>query len=124
MKTRFPKLFKLFLKSISRRNVGLLSALIVFVSFSSPLFAGVLVGKDKAIKFGNIVEGQNDLSLQTQNGASSYPKESVLWYSLENDIDTFLKAGRKAKSDGQVQAATILLQQSLVDESFTKEEAQ
>lgn len=81
------------------------------------LFAGVLLMKDKEAKMGTLVESANTVSLQTQYGTVDYEKEVLLWYSAEQDIDTFFKAAQRARAEGNVKAAMILFEVSLAKEN-------
>ncbi|MBI4023461.1 MAG: hypothetical protein HY360_00675 [Verrucomicrobia bacterium] len=87
-------------------------------------FAGLLVTKSKEVQIGTLVESQNAVSLQGQYGGVNFPKENLLWYSTDKDIDTLFKAGTKAKSDGNLQAAGLLFELSISKESATQTQAQ
>ena len=103
----------------------------IFIAFfgatfliSSPLFAGVILTKNRQAEMGVLVESSKAIALQSQYGAVDFKKDYLLWYSTEVAMDTLLKAARKARTDGNTQAAMILFDLSLSKEPDTKLEAQ
>lgn len=97
-----------------------LAFLQVCISTSGILNAGVLLTRAKQAEIGTVVESENAVSFRLANGAANFPKNSLLWYSTESDIDTLLKAARRAKADGNNEAAMILYLLSAERENATK----
>jgi len=93
------------------------------VFFSTQAHAGALVNKVREAQVGNVVESGTSVSLQSQYGAVPYPKDGLMWYSTSSEVDTLFKAGQKALSDGNRDAAQILFEASVSKEPATEKEA-
>jgi hypothetical protein len=88
---------------------------------SSP--AGVLLTKKSEVEIGTLTENETGVALQVQGGAVQFRKEVLLWYSVQPDIDTLLKAGKKAAADGNASAAKLLFNLSITRETATADQA-
>lgn len=89
-----------------------------------PSFAGVLLTKSNQAEIGTLVESETAVSLQSQNGAVDYKRDTLIWYSVEREVDSFFKAGQKALSEGNLQVARILFEKSVDKETTTQIQAQ
>jgi hypothetical protein len=86
--------------------------------------AGVLLTKSNQAEVGNLLESETSISLQSQFGAVDFKKDNLLWYSIDKDVDSFLKGARKAQSDGNTEASLHLYGLSVSKEPATKMQAQ
>lgn len=97
---------------------------IVPLMVCSSLPAGVLLTKRSEVQIGTLTENETSVSLQVEaTGAVQFKKELLLWWSVQPEIDTLLKAGKKAVADGNRPAAKILFELSAGREAATASQA-
>lgn len=84
---------------------------------------GAVLTRAGQASLGPLVEGESSVSLQVANGAVEYRKEMLLWYTTDADVDSLLKAARKARDENRAPAALALYALSLAQELATSEEA-
>jgi hypothetical protein len=98
-----------------------LFALTTFFIFEcSVSFAGVLLTKNKQAEVGSLIESDTSISLQSQFGAVDFKKENLIWYSIDKEIDSLLKAAQKAREEGNNEGAMALYAVSAEREPSTK----
>lgn len=81
---------------------------------------GAILTKIGQASVGPLVEGESTVALQLANGAVEYRKDTLLWYTTAPEVDSLLKAGQKARAEGNTAAALALLDQSAAQEAATQ----
>ncbi len=87
------------------------------------LKAGVILTNTGQAETGTLIETGDVLTLQSPFGSVTFKKETVAWYSLDNDVNTLLKGAQKARSDDNTAAAMKLFEQSATREPATQSQA-
>lgn len=120
------KPFKLFFNHVVyKRKISFWLLLFSWgVASHTPIFGGVLVTTSKMVELGELTEEADQVLLQIPDGSINYRKDVLLWYSLDTQIDTLLKAARLAQSQDNTEIAVILFQQSAKRETDTRIEAE
>ena len=85
--------------------------------------AGAILTKTGQASVGVLVEGATTVALQLANGAVEYRKDMLLWYTTAAEVDSLLKAGQRARVEGNFAAAFTLFDQSVAREDATQAQA-
>lgn len=105
------------------RFVRLALAVLAFAFPAAAARGGAVLTRAGQASLGTLVEGETSVSLQVSNGAVEYRKEMLLWHTTDAEVDSLLKAARKARAENRADAALALYDLSLAQEPATIEEA-
>ncbi len=85
--------------------------------------AGIVVTKNRKVQLGSVSVKGDMINVQAPFGTIGFTKDKVAWYNTDEDVDSCLKAGRKAEAEGLDALAMFLYQTSAQREESTRQTA-